>query len=127
MKKILIIEDEQDILDMATMILEDEGYQVQGISEYPGFESTVNSCGADLVLLDLNLRGYRGEDICRYIKKNETLKHMPVLLMSANRDVQAVKEEAGADGFISKPFDLTDFINLVKQFANKTELAIQTS
>lgn len=127
MKKILIIEDEQDILDMATMILEDEGYEVCGISEYPGFESTVNSCGADLVLLDLNLRGYRGEDICRYIKKSEALKHTPVVIMSANRDLQVVKEEAGADGYISKPFDLTDFINLVKQFISKSELAVQAS
>lgn len=127
MKKILIIEDEPDILDMATMILEDEGYEVHGISEYPGFESKVNACGADLVLLDLNLRGYRGEDICKYIKKSETLKQTSVIIMSANRDVKAVKEEAGADGYISKPFDLTDFVGLVKQFMNRGQLTIQTS
>jgi DNA-binding response OmpR family regulator len=127
MKKVLIFEDELDILDMATMILEDEGYEVHGVSEYPGFENKVNACKADLVLLDLNLRGYRGEDICKYIKKSEALKQTPVILMSANRDVQAVKEEAGADGYISKPFDLTDFISLVKQFINRSQLAIQTS
>ncbi len=127
MKKILIIEDEQDILDMATMILEDEGYEVEGISEYPGFENKVNSCGADLVLLDLNLRGYHGEDICKYIKKTEGLKHTSVVIMSANRDLEAVKENAGADGYISKPFDLMDFIDTVKHFVNKDELVIQTS
>lgn len=125
MKKILIIEDELDILDMATMILEDEGYEVHGISEYPGFESKVNACGADLVLLDLNLRGYHGQDICKYIKKSEALKQTSVILMSANRDVEAVKEEAGADGFISKPFDLTDFINMIKGFIDKNKLIPQ--
>ena len=127
MKKILIIEDEQDILDMATMILEDEGYEVSGISEYPGYENKVNASGADLVLLDLNLRGYHGEDICKYIKRTDSLKQTSVVIMSANRDVEAVKEEAGADGYISKPFDLTDFINIVKQYINKNELVAQIS
>jgi len=122
MKKILIIEDEKDILDLATMILEDEGYEVSGISEYPGFESKVNASGAHLVLLDLNLRGFHGADICRYIKDNDNLKQTSVVLMSANRDVSIVKEEAGADGYISKPFDLTDFINTVKLYINKSGL-----
>lgn len=114
MKKILIIEDEQDIVDIATMILEDEGYEVSSFTEYAGYEVRVSNSRADLVLLDLNLRGYQGKDICKYIKTQDHLKQTSVVLMSANRDIQNVKEEAGADDYISKPFDLTDFISTIR-------------
>ncbi|MGZ3823086.1 MAG: response regulator, partial [Mucilaginibacter sp.] len=74
MKRILIIEDEQDIVDIATMILEDEGYEVFSFTNFVGYQSIVNDCRADLVLLDLNLRGYHGKDICKYIKAQDHLK-----------------------------------------------------
>jgi len=118
MKKILIIEDEKDIIDIATIILEDEGYEVSSISEYPGFEKKVDNCKADLVLLDLNLQGYHGKDICKYIKGNKDLKQTSVVLMSANRDIKAVKEESGADAYIAKPFDLAEFISTVRANLN---------
>ena len=114
MKRILIIEDEQDIVDIATIILEDEGYEVSSLNDFGNFKDCVQDSQADLVLLDLNLQGYHGKDICKYIKGNDELKQTSVVLMSANRDIQAIKEEAGADGYISKPFDLTDFIVTVK-------------
>ncbi|MFB9843168.1 response regulator transcription factor [Mucilaginibacter ginsenosidivorans] len=118
MKKILIIEDEKDIIDIATLILEDEGYEVSSISEYPGFEEKINDSKADLVLLDLNLQGYHGKDICKYIKGNDDLKQTSVVLMSANRDIKAVQEESGADAYIAKPFDLADFITTVRTNLN---------
>jgi len=118
MKKILIIEDEADIIDIATMILEDEGYEVSSISEYPNFERRVAECNADLVLLDLNLKGYHGKDICKYIKSSASLKQTAVVLMSANRDIKAVKEESGADAYICKPFDLYDFIGTIRAHIN---------
>ncbi|MFI5159690.1 MAG: response regulator [Sphingobacteriales bacterium] len=119
MKKILIIEDEQDIVDIATIILEDEGYEVSSFSEFSDFEAKVTSSHADLVLLDLNLNGYSGEQICRFIKASSHLKQTQVVLMSANRNIREVKENAGADGFICKPFDLTDFIDTVKTHINQ--------
>ena len=119
MKKILIIEDEQDIVDIATMILEDEGYEVSSFTEFSDFETKVANSHADLVLLDLNLNGFSGEQICRYIKASTHLKQTSVVLMSANKNIREVKEEAGADGFISKPFDLSHFIDTIKAHINK--------
>ncbi|MBS1526108.1 MAG: response regulator [Bacteroidetes bacterium] len=118
MKRVLIIEDEQDIVDIATVILEYEGYEVCSFTRFEGFEEKVKVCQPDLVLLDLNLKGYYGRDICKYIKENSILKHVPVILMSANRDIKAVKEESGADAFLRKPFDLQDFIDIVKTYIN---------
>jgi DNA-binding response OmpR family regulator len=125
MKRILIIEDEQDIVDIATLILEDEGYEVSSLSEFGDFRAQVRDSQADLVLLDLNLQGYHGGDICKYIKTNDHLKDTSVILMSANRDIATIKDEAGADGYITKPFDLSDFINIVRTFINKRGIAIQ--
>jgi DNA-binding response OmpR family regulator len=119
MKKILIIEDEQDIVDIATMILEDEGYEVSSFTEFSDFETKVTASQADLVLLDLNLNGYSGEQICRYIKGSTHLKQTSVVLMSANKNIREVKDEAGADGFICKPFDLAHFIDTIKAHINK--------
>jgi DNA-binding response OmpR family regulator len=124
MKKILIIEDEKDIVDIATIILEDEGYEVSSFTEFNDFETKVTDSQADLVLLDLNLNGYSGEQICRYIKGNKHLKQTSVVLMSANKNIREVKEEAGADGFICKPFDLDDFINTIKAHINKTTFSL---
>ncbi|MDB5153812.1 MAG: response regulator [Mucilaginibacter sp.] len=118
MKRILIIEDEQDIVDIATFILEDEGYEVCSFTDFVGYENIVNNCRADLVLLDLNLHGYHGKDICKYIKGQDHLKKTVVILMSANKDIQTVKEEAGADAYICKPFDLADFIQVIKTQIN---------
>ena len=114
MKRILIIEDEQDIVDIATLILEDEGYEVCSMTNFEGYESKVEKSHADLVLLDLNLGAYHGKDICKYIKGQEDLKQTVVVLMSANKDIEMVKIEAGADAFISKPFDLEYFIEVIK-------------
>lgn len=118
MKRILIIEDEQDIVDIATIILEDEGYEVCSLTDFAGYENKVSDSHADLVLLDLNLGRYHGKDICKYIKGNAGLKQMSVVLMSANKDIKAVKDEAGADAYICKPFDLDDFLNVIKTQIN---------
>jgi two-component system phosphate regulon response regulator PhoB len=118
MKRILIIEDEQDIVDIATIILEDEGYEVCSITDFIEYERKVSDCRADLILLDLNLGRYHGEDICKYIKGQDHLKQTAVVLMSANKDIQTVKETAGADAYISKPFNLDDFIEVVRAQIN---------
>jgi DNA-binding response OmpR family regulator len=113
MKRILIIEDEPDIVEIATIILENEGYEVCSLTEFWGYETKVNDCHADLVLLDLNLGRYDGSDICKYIKGNAQLKDTAVVLMSANHNIQTVKEESGANAYISKPFDLSDFVGII--------------
>ena len=114
MKKILIIEDEQDIMDISTMILEGEGYDVHGFSGFDGYQNIINSINPDLILLDLNLQGRSGREICEYVKQDTNLKTTGVILMSANPDIERVKTESGADTFIKKPFDLKDFTETIK-------------
>lgn len=118
MKKILLIEDDQDIVDLTIMLLEREGYEVQSFTNFLGYESVVNEYCPDLVLLDLNLHGYHGKEICKYIKHQDDLKQIKVILMSANIDIEAVKEEVAADAFISKPFNIKDFLQKIRMYIN---------
>ncbi|MFI5161366.1 MAG: response regulator transcription factor [Sphingobacteriales bacterium] len=114
MKKILIIEDDEDIVNLTVLLLEREGYEVHSFTRYQGYENAVNECNPNLVLLDLNLGGYHGKDICRYIKHQDHLKQIKVILMSANLDIEKVKDEVAADAFICKPFNIADFLQKIK-------------
>ncbi len=117
MKNILVIEDENDIMAVVTLILENEGYKVSTMSNADHYKTKLREAHADLVLLDLNIGGFNGRIICEYIKAHDDLKSIPVILMSANINAQQIKEECGAEDLIRKPFDLNYFIGTVKRFA----------
>ena len=67
----------------------------------------------DLLLLDIWLSGWDGREICRSLKAREETKHLPIVLCSASRDGERMAREAGADGFIAKPFALDDLLATV--------------
>jgi DNA-binding response OmpR family regulator len=117
-KKVMVIEDEPVIAEMVNIILQADGYKVISLSEYANFKARLHASHADLVLLDINLAGFNGRDICEYIKSQSDLKHIPVILLSANIDIQKIKEECGADDLIKKPFDLDYFINKVHTYTH---------
>jgi len=117
MKNILVIEDECDIMALVTIILEGEGYKVSIMSSAVHYETRVRAAHADLVLLDLNIAGFNGKIICDYIKGQNDLKSIPVIIMSANSNAKQVKEECGAVDVIYKPFDLNNFIGTVRHYA----------
>lgn len=115
--RILIIEDEPVIAEMISMILEDEGFSVISLSDTGWARTKLHSNEVDMVMLDLKLKGEGGKSICKYIKHKSDLKHIPVILVSGNPDIEAVAKESGADDFIKKPFELDHFINKVHAFA----------
>jgi DNA-binding response OmpR family regulator len=115
-KKILVVEDEPVIAELISMLLEKEGYEVASFSNNAGIKAQLHGSPVALVLLDLALGGQDGMDICDYIKSNEELKHIPVILISAHRDLEKIAGECAADGFILKPFELTGFAKRVKEF-----------
>lgn len=116
MKKVLVIEDELDIIAIVTIILENEGYSVTSLTDAVDYESNVIKSKADLVLLDLNLAGFNGKHICSYIKNSDDLKHTPVILMSANTNIDQIMIECGADNLIRKPFDINELVATVDSY-----------
>ena len=116
MKKcVLVIEDEPVIAEMISIILEIQGLKVISLADTGMARQKLHDKEVDLVLLDLNLKGEDGETFCGYIKGQDDLKHIPVILVSANLDIERVKERCSANDTIHKPFDIDQFMGKVGQ------------
>jgi CheY-like chemotaxis protein len=112
-KKIVIVDDDADILDVTTIILEGYGgYEVAVIDRGEELKS-IKRTSPDLILLDLWMSGFNGQDICKALKGDEQTKTIPVILFSANRELKAIAESCGADDFISKPYQMDDLLEKV--------------
>jgi two-component system phosphate regulon response regulator PhoB len=112
-KLIHVIEDDDDIRFILEYILLEANYKVTLFSTASAFEHTIISTKPDLIILDVMLPDGNGIEICRRLKINPETFSIPVLIMSAHAAEHAILEEACADDFISKPFDLDQFIDRV--------------
>ena len=117
-KKILVIEDEPVIAEMISIILEIQGFRVISLADTSRARKKLHDKEVHLVMLDLNLHGEGGEALCEYIKSHTDLKHIPVILVSANINIEQIKERCGADDLIKKPFDLDHFIDKVNSYTS---------
>lgn len=114
-KKVLIADDNAGIVEAVKMMLEDEGYTVDTMLSGTEVKNLHGDLPAVLVL-DIWMAGEDGRDICKYLKSQETTRHLPIILFSANKDVQQIAQEVGADDFLLKPFDIDDLLGKVQQF-----------
>jgi len=117
-KKVLVIEDEPIIAEMMNILLEVGGYKVISLSDTTQARKKLKEKNIGLVLLDLQLRGENGQSLCEFIKGDEELKSIPVVLVSANKNLSKICKECGADACIAKPFEIDDFMAKVKEFIN---------
>jgi DNA-binding response OmpR family regulator len=115
-KKILVIEDDNDILDMMQYILEDEGYHVLPSSKAEPIATIIKN-QPDLILLDDRLPEDSGHNLCARIKSHPETTAIPVILVSATNDLKRVAKECNADNYLTKPFDLHELVMLVKKYA----------
>lgn len=114
-KRILIIEDDASISEVVAIILEQEKYRVEKYSD-DSFMAGLEQDMPGLILLDMLLSGINGKHICLQLKHHHVFRHIPVIIMSANRDIQMHAEEACADDYLSKPFDMDRLISMVDKF-----------
>lgn len=115
---ILVVDDEEDTVELARMVLEYENYDVFSASN--GSEAidflTNSGIKPDLVLLDVLMPKIDGLEVCRWIKSQPNLKKIPVLLFTAKvgKKDRIAGEEAGADDYINKPFSADDLLSLIR-------------
>jgi two-component system phosphate regulon response regulator PhoB len=114
-KRIIIIEDDIDILGMMAYILKDAGYEVIGATDCRLLKNVLET-KPDLILMDNRLRDGSGKDECRKLKENVSTRHIPVVIVSANQHLPQLATESLADGYVSKPFDLDEIISVAKQY-----------
>lgn len=113
-KKIMIADDDPAILDSVGLLLEFEGYQVETTPDATTL-LTMQSGFPDLLLLDIWMSGTDGRDICRHLKKQELTSNIPIVLISASRDIERSAIDAGANDFLAKPFELSDLLKKIEK------------
>jgi len=113
-KKIYIFDDNNDILELCTMILEEEGYDIKTSSTSNAIIDQVSTYMPDLIFMDNWLPDLGGMEATRTLKGCEALKHIPVIYFSANNDIRTLSEKAGADHYLAKPFDIHDLVGIVR-------------
>jgi len=112
-KKIMIADDDPGIVDAIEMLLEFEGYEVTSTVD----GSTVLDMKEnlpDLLLLDIWMSGEDGRDICKKLKQEPLTKNIPIIMVSASRDIKESAMEAGADDFLAKPFEMNDLLKKIE-------------
>jgi two-component system response regulator VicR len=117
MKKILIVDDDADILYVLKQLLTRRGFEVKMHSTGLNVPEVVLAFQPDLILLDILLPGKPGTEICKELKQSHC--EIPIILFSAHQQYDLnFLARFGADAFIRKPFDINDLVNTVKLHMN---------
>lgn len=120
MKKILIAEDDSGLQDALQILFERAGYEV---SVHENANGIINGTldVPDLYILDKQLSGVDGLDVCGHLKAEEQTRHIPVIVISASHNVGKLAEAAGCDGFLAKPFNNGDLLKMVVKLLKPAE------
>jgi DNA-binding response OmpR family regulator len=110
----LVVDDDADIIDFLSDLLEMEGYNVIATARADDVEKFHQRTLPDLILLDVFLSGRDGREIVTSLKRQEETKHIPVIMFSAHAHIEATTRAAGANDFVSKPFDLDTLLTKVR-------------
>lgn len=121
MNQVLIVEDDQDIIDLVTLHLEDQGYSVtKAMTGTKGFE-LAQSASFDLIILDLMLPEMDGLQVCQKLRALDNFT--PILMLTAKSEEfdKVLGLESGADDYMTKPFGIREFIARVKAILRRNE------
>src|SRR5258708_34992935 len=101
--KILVVDDDMDILSVMTISLKDKGYEVEGTLNGDEAITRAETFKPDLIIMDIYLSGTNGKDICKKLKTAKKTSSIPIILISASNQLRNTVKECGANRFINKP------------------------
>ncbi len=113
MKKVLIVDDNKDIVWVVETILKRYGFEVLSTLRGEDVMTKVQHFNPQLILLDVFLSGIDGIDLCNNLKTNPNTKDIPVIMFSAHTNRDDVMRFCNADDFLPKPFDVNDLIKKI--------------
>lgn len=117
-KKILVIDDEPELVKAVKIRLESNGYEVETAYDGPtGLEKT-KEFKPDLILLDIIMPGMNGYEVSKKLKAEPDTKDIPIIIFTASqqRELEEKCKEVGVTDFITKPFETSDLLNMVNKF-----------
>ena len=115
MGKILVCDDEQEILDITQLILEDSGYEVTALINSNDVISYIEKQQPDILLIDLWMPGMSGDQVIAQLRTNANITDLPIIVISASTDGRQVAFAAGADDFLDKPYDIDTLLAMVEK------------
>ncbi|MDN3580564.1 response regulator [Mucilaginibacter flavus] len=114
-KKIIIFDDDEDILSICSYILEEQGWEVHTYTDCNNITEKVSGILPDVILMDNWIPDAGGIIATQTLKKTEELKDIPVIYFSANSDIQILANHAGAQTYLAKPFDLEELERVINK------------
>ena len=129
MKRILIIEDDRDIVELVRYNLASEGFDVSSSSDGSAGLAQVRKSPPDLLVLDLMLPKMPGLEVCKEIRRDSALNRLPILMLTARGEEadRIVGLEMGADDYVTKPFSPRELVARVKALLRRAEPAGQVN
>jgi two-component system phosphate regulon response regulator PhoB len=121
-KKVLIVENDQDIRHIVEFILNEQGFETLSIPE-PDNLLDIIPFAPDVILLDEFINSRAGHRLCHKIKQVPVLKHIPVIILSTANDIEIIVSECEANYYIRKPFDVEEMVGKVLHVVNHQPLA----
>lgn len=115
-KKILICDDDPGIIDVTKMVLEECGYTVITCNSSKEVEKILQLELPKLILMDLWMPAIGGEELAKKIKGKSKTKNIPIIFVSASKDLVAIAKKTKVDGYLPKPFDIADLEAIVEQY-----------
>jgi DNA-binding response OmpR family regulator len=129
MARILVVEDDADILELISMYLRKAGHAVDTLADGTAALARLHASPADLVILDLMLPGLGGLEICQTLRKDPATRRLPVIMLTARSDEsdRIAGLELGADDYVTKPFSPKELVARVAALLRRTAPASETA
>lgn len=116
-KRILIADDDQDLLVLLCRLLQRRGYEVLGLPDATTIVEGMYEV-PDLFILDKQMGMFDGLVVCDYLRHQENARHTPIVMISGS-DSKAQAKAAGVDYYLEKPLDMNKFLDVVEQYINR--------
>ena len=115
-RKILLVDDDVDHLSISKLVLTSRGYNVLVLWSTGILVEVVKDFMPDLIFMDHHMPEMNGREATQLLKSNEATKHIPVIYFSSAEYLETLAKEAGADGFLAKPFKIEQLIATINKF-----------
>lgn len=127
--KILVVDDDPDIRDVLKLTLSEENYEIFEASDGEEALNIINAKPLDLVLLDYKIPKIDGRQVCRLIKKDLLLRHLPVIMVTGKGDISDKVNgiDSGADDYVVKPFEPKELLARIRMILRRTESDLEAN
>ncbi len=120
MPRLLIVDDDMDLLMVVKSLLHKKGFKVSVFSDWDKAWEAIKTYDPQLIILDVFLNGVDGLEICKRLKSSTYTRHIPIIIFSSYpRVAETAIYEFGADDFIAKPFEVNDLVKKIHKVLSK--------